>query len=1282
MAVEVKVSPDERLEYKSVFLEDRRTTSQYFNLTEVPDTFTGGKNAFLIAGTEYLEPNTEVLVQIRDASGRVVYTESSDGNPEYYEGISKVIAVYVYPTDSVEQAIDSTAFGPCTITILGELKYYDNNGSKTEVPEIWKGRYNVRYIGQANINPNLANTTRVRFFRRPQATITELIKPIYNVSGSSSISASAINASYANIKLSRLDTFAGDVKRVKVYRSSASTVSDFELIQDIQIEAKELLQTLNASGSVVTDTGFFNSEVLLNFWNTGSLSSATLNTAHFSGSTAVKLNGAGNFTHKPLLELSQNTVYELAFDAFYTGSAQSNLEIHISSSAGGDRKIDTLVGLFPTKDFTNYVTQFSLSSGSANAYDSSSLYFKQTQDNWYLKDISLRASSETVFSPNEVSFIISMPTNISNETFNFKFEFFDVNNNYIPVAVTGSQTFIGGTNNIANIAGQFAALSSSVTILSSSVSGSLTELSQSVSGTISFTSQSVSGTIANVSSSLSSSISSSLSSSYSSSVYLAESASFALSASLSTSVHTVTSFLDERIFTNSSGSLIKPPKTGSAGLYTSNTHLGYHSGGTWKTYMSDNGSFYLTSSIAGGGFLAWDAADATLQIQGSINITGGNGATTSSVASSINSATSSLSASLAPSIFTDSSGRIRRPPTITPATSGLYISSTNMGYYNGSAWKTYMSDTGNFYLDGATGSLSWIADTDTLEINGVINVIGGNAATQTYANSAANSAASSSQAVAISQASTYVTQLANANWTAGDGTFISGRQISAPVIAGTAGYISSIFKVGQDGITLDGVNKKMYIGTGTYKNTNTPFYFKSGSTDIFSLADKLYWDGTTLTISGNINVTGGNALKTGDAANDVNSGTTTISGTQITTNTINSQQISSLNFTGKTATFDKGTIGGWVINSDSIASKLDGNGRSRLRLSPTPEIRVNDVDGNGKLFIRAGALTTPTNSSISVTPNFSSVTLPNTTSVDYQAFTDGGYQTFTVTSPGAYNGTISAGAYSSVAYMSDSSWTGYMYVGLSYQIASNSTFTALIADGVITSKGVGSYSENGSSTQLDLPSTTVGINLSLAAGTYYSRLRWTVIYYSEVGTITVNSVSSGAKAPSLALTNTLAEFTDEGLQLIYDADTYFRIQRGSLQGSNLDAYVKIGGKLEVTGDIVSLASDKRLKENIIPIDGALDKIDKINGVYFNYTNNAKEANPHFADGRQVGLIAQEIQEVLPEVISFAPFDYGVDSQNISGENYLTLNYDKVVPLLLQAIKELKCELDDVKKLIK
>jgi len=1277
MAVEVKVAPDNRLEYKSVFLEDRRVTSQYFNLTELPDTFTGGKNAFLIAGTDYLEPNTEVLVQIRDASGRVVYTESSDGNPEYYEGISKVIAIYVYPTDSVEQAIDSTAFGPCTITILGELKYYDNDGSKTEVPEIWKGKYNIRYVGTANINPNLANTTRVRFFRRPQATITELLKPIYNVSGSSLVSASAIIASYANIKLSRLDTFAGDVKRVKVYRSSASTVSDFELIQDIQIEAKELLQTLNASGSVVTDTGFFNSEVLLNFWNSGSLSSATLNTAHFSGSTAVKLNGSGNFTHTPLLELSQNTVYELAFDAFYTGSAQSDLEIHISSSTGGDRKIDTLVGLFPTKDFTNYVTQFSLTSGSATAYDSSSLYFKQTQDNWYLKDISLRASSETVFSPNEVSFIISMPTNISNETFNFKFEFFDVNNNYIPVAVTGSQTFVGGNSNVGNIAADFAALSGSITILSSSVSGSLTQLSQSVSGTISFTSQSVSGTIANVSSSLSSSISSSISSSYSSSVYLAESASFALSSSLSSSVHTVASFLDERIFTNSSGSLIKPPKTGSAGLYTSNTHLGYHSGGVWRTYMSDNGSFYLTSSIAGGGFLAWDAADATLQIQGSINVTGGNAATQTYA----NTAATNVSSSLSPSIFTDSSGRIRRPPTITPATSGLYIGSTNMGYYNGSGWKTYMADNGNFYLDGATGSLSWIAATDTLEINGVINVIGGNAATQTYANSAATTAASSSQAAAISQASSYVTQLANANWTAGDGTFISGRSISSPVIAADAGYISGLFKVGQNGITLDGTNNKIYIGSGSYANANTPFYFASGSAgqNLFSLGEKLSWNGNTLSISGNVVVTGGNALVTGSAAADINNNSTTISGTRITTNTIDATRISALNFKGKIAEFDLGEIGGWQITSQSFSSKPDTNGIRRLVLESSPQISVLNGNGEGKLFIKAGDLTPYDGANSSTTLTLATATLPDITTAGLSEAYYGSGTSFTVPTTGIYNGTITTSAFSNVGLLNSNDWGGAVNISLWYQISTASDFSSIILNEIISSVGIYSYSQT-SSGYFSIPAATISINRQFTAGTtYYSRARWVVFTNSYSSNVTIATKSYSASR-TLSLQTNFGELTDAGFQMVKDSTTFFRIERNSLQGSG--AYVKIGGALEVTGDIVSLASDRRLKENIIPIDGALEKIDKINGVYFNYTDKAKEANQHFADGRQVGLIAQEIQEVLPEVVNFAPFDYGVDNENISGENYLTLNYDKVVPLLLQAIKELKCELDEVKKLIK
>ena len=62
--------------------------------------------------------------------------------------------------------------------------------------------------------------------------------------------------------------------------------------------------------------------------------------------------------------------------------------------------------------------------------------------------------------------------------------------------------------------------------------------------------------------------------------------------------------------------------------------------------------------------------------------------------------------------------------------------------------------------------------------------------------------------------------------------------------------------------------------------------------------------------------------------------------------------------------------------------------------------------------------------------------------------------------------------------------------------------------------------------------------------------------------------------------------------------------------------------------------------------------------------------------------AQEVQAALPEAVKLAPFDNDGNDNSISGENYLTIHYEKVVPLLLQAIKELKLELDEIKKLIK
>ena len=82
------------------------------------------------------------------------------------------------------------------------------------------------------------------------------------------------------------------------------------------------------------------------------------------------------------------------------------------------------------------------------------------------------------------------------------------------------------------------------------------------------------------------------------------------------------------------------------------------------------------------------------------------------------------------------------------------------------------------------------------------------------------------------------------------------------------------------------------------------------------------------------------------------------------------------------------------------------------------------------------------------------------------------------------------------------------------------------------------------------------------------------------------------------------------------------------------------------------------------------------------------------DKTQIGLSAQEVQSVLPEVVTIAPFDTLFDENekaigSKSGENYLTVNYDKIVPLLVEGIKEQsdiikeqQRQIDELKEMIK
>jgi hypothetical protein len=249
---------DDRLEKVNVLINDTDPNSTYFKVTELNDTFTGGKNAFLIQRSEYLVAHTLIKIQIKDANGDIIYHEPGEGivsasvggEPivtEYYEGTSKVVAVYIYPNKTIDAnglPLDGTAFGPATITILGELKEYESNGLRLPVPDDWKDTYNVKWTRTVNVNPSLANVTKIRFYKRPTATIKELLQPLYSIDGGTGLKVdSGISQSFAQINLSNLETFAGDVRRVKVYRTSQGDISDYDLIQDVLLESKELLTT-------------------------------------------------------------------------------------------------------------------------------------------------------------------------------------------------------------------------------------------------------------------------------------------------------------------------------------------------------------------------------------------------------------------------------------------------------------------------------------------------------------------------------------------------------------------------------------------------------------------------------------------------------------------------------------------------------------------------------------------------------------------------------------------------------------------------------------------------------------------------------------------------------------------------------------------------------------------------------------------------------------------------------------------------------------------------------
>jgi hypothetical protein len=176
------------------------------------------------------------------------------------------------------------------------------------------------------------------------------------------------------------------------------------------------------------------------------------------------------------------------------------------------------------------------------------------------------------------------------------------------------------------------------------------------------------------------------------------------------------------------------------------------------------------------------------------------------------------------------------------------------------------------------------------------------------------------------------------------------------------------------------------------------------------------------------------------------------------------------------------------------------------------------------------------------------------------------------------------------------------------------------------------------------------------------------------GEVTYTESEGSFRAPLFYDTNNTAFYTDPASTSVLSNVQVATFGVGTAASGTT-------GEIRATNNVTAYYSDERLKENITTISSALSKLLTLRGVTFN-SNKVAEQYGYTDKKEQVGVIAQDVEKVLPQVVVPAPFDIAQDKDgneySKSGENYKTVHYDKLVPLLIEAIKELKGEIEELK----
>jgi hypothetical protein len=251
--------------------------------------------------------------------------------------------------------------------------------------------------------------------------------------------------------------------------------------------------------------------------------------------------------------------------------------------------------------------------------------------------------------------------------------------------------------------------------------------------------------------------------------------------------------------------------------------------------------------------------------------------------------------------------------------------------------------------------------------------------------------------------------------------------------------------------------------------------------------------------------------------------------------------------------------------------------------------------------------------------------------------------------------------------------------GGTFTVASNAT-SANTASTIVARDGSGNFSAGTITAALTgnaSTATTLQTARTINGVSFNGSANITVADSTKVPTSRTVSAGSGISGGGALSGNiTISLESDARGDLFYmgrDTNDYFGVETTQmnwvLDGAT-DMRLYNSGDLHVEGNVIAYSttiSDERLKTDIVKIDGALDKVTQLNGYTFTYTADGKKS---------AGVIAQEVQKVLPSAIveSKLPLKMGDDDET----EYMTVQYDQLMGLLIEAVKELKAEVAELK----